>query len=390
MRYRTKGCEYIFILIALMILFFECKDQDDLYGQYVTPGGIVYPNKADKATAKSGIGKVYIQWPNTTSTVTRAGIWWNNYNDSVIINILPGTDTVFVSLDVDEGIYSFFIKTFDKNNNVSVPVEVIGRSIGDKYMSEFHNRSITGYQTKGLNSLIIEWDDADVSKGALYSEVVYTAMDNIEKIHQVPTDEKVTEINDCKPGMSFKYNTTFQPDPEDDLIVSTEYKNISNAYLLLNKSIGNVIDKSSTYPDPSCHEKGAYDDDREKSRWHSAASGYPHFITIDLGAEANIERLVIWPSFYDNKPDRRMPSLIRWETSVDKVTWTSLGKYDYTYDETETNWNPREYIVEPVRARYIKLWGLDDPSGKNIMCLGEIDVYSTIGGATDALTPQVP
>lgn len=390
MRYRTKNSVCFFMLITLMIFFIGCKDQDELYRQYVTTGGIVYPSKAENATTKPGIDKVYIYWMNTTNTVTKAGIWWNNYNDSLMVNIPAGTDTVSVSVDVPEGIYSFFIKTFDKDNNVSIPVEVIGRSIGDKYLSGFHNRSVTGYRTKGLNSLIIEWDLPDYSRGVLYSEIVYMSMDNTEKTFRVLADENTTEISDYKAGTTFKYSTIYQPDPEEELTVSTVYKSIANAYLLLDKSIGKVIDKSSTHPDPTCHEKGIYDGDREKSRWRSANGKYPHFVTVDLGAETIIERLVIWPSFYDGYPDRRMPSLLRWETSLDNTTWTSIGEYEYIYDPTETNWNAREYFVPPTNARYIKLTGLDDPSGTGVMIFGELDVYSAIGDLPDPLTPTNP
>ncbi len=390
MIYGIKNREHIFILLILMLISFGCKDQDEMYRQYVSTGGTVYPAKVEKVMVKPGIGKVYISWPNTTATVTKAGIWWNNYSDSMMVDIAAGTDTVSVSIDVKEGIYSFFIKTFDKNGNVSIPVEVIGRSIGDKYLSGFHNRSISGYQTKGINSLIIKWDDADASKGALYNEIIYMATDNTEKTLQVPAGEKSTEINDHEAGTAFKYNTVYQPDPKVELMIATPYKSITNAYLLLDKSIGNVIDKSSTWPSTSCHESGAYDGNYEKSRWHSHNTGYPHFITIDMGAEVSVSRLTIWPSFYDGKPDRRMPSRIEWEVSVDNVTWSSLGEYAYLYDPTETNRNPREYIVSPVTARYIRLKGLDDPSGTSIMCLGEIDFYSTVGETSDPLTPPVP
>lgn len=390
MIYEIKNRGRVFLLLALMLVSFGCKDQDEMYKQYVTTGGITYPCKAENATAKPGIGKVYISWPNTTATVTKAGIWWNNYGDSIMVDIAAGTDTVSVSIDIKEGIYSFFIKTFDKNGNVSIPVEVIGRSIGDKYLSGFHNRSISGYKTKGLNSLIIGWDDADASKGALHNEIIYTATDNTEKLIRIPVSEKSTEINDHKAGTAFKYNTVYQPDPEEELIVATSYKSITNAYLLLDKSIGKVIDKSSTHPDATCDEKGIYDGDYLKSRWRSANGTYPHFVTVDLGAETSIVRLVIWPSCYDNKPDKRMPSEILWEISLDNVNWTTLDKYGYLYDPTETIWDPREYIISPVNARYIRLTGLDDPSGTGVMIFGELDVYSAIGEISDPLTPPIP
>ena len=391
MRYSIKikmkmGVAILFVMLG----FYGCMEQDEMYRQYVPDGGIIYPCKAENAFTKPGIGRVYISWLNTTSTVTRAGIWWNDNADSTFVeNITAAMDTVTVSVEVPEGIYSFFIKTYDKHGNVSVPVEVIGRSIGSNYMSGFYHRTINGYRTKGANNLIISWDDADDSKGALTNEIIYTASDNTEKTLLISVSEKVTEIDDYKAGTEFKYNTSYQPDPEEDLIISTDYRTITGVYVFLEKSIGSVIAVSTTWNDPTCQPAGAYDGNYT-TRWHSNNSGYPHFITVDLGMETSIRRLAIWPSIYPGYPDPRMPSLIEWEVSMDNVAWTNLGEYNYLYDPTQTNRNPREYFFSSVSARYILLRGLDDPDGRSIMTLGEIDVYTSIGNPSDLPTPPNP
>ena len=256
-------------------------------------------------------------------------------------------------------------------------------------MSGFYRRTISCYRTKGANSLIILWDDADDSKGALTNEIIYTAEDNTEKTLLIPVSEKETEIDDYKTGTEFKYNTSYQPDPDEEMVVSTDYRTITDVYVFLEKTIGSVIAVSSTYNDPTCQPPGAYDGNYT-TRWHSNTTGYPHFITINLGMETSIRRLAIWPSMYPGFPDRRMPSLIEWEVSTDNATWTNLGEYNYLYDDSQTNRNPREYFFSPVNARYIRLRGLDDPSGSRIMTLGEIDVYTSIGNPSDLPTPPNP
>lgn len=388
MIHSIKSTKKAVLLLIIVLSLSGCRDQDEMFRQYVPKGGVVYPTKAENAIAKSGIGRVYISWPNTTPSVTKAGIWWNNYGDSVMVAITTNTDTVTQSIDLPEGIYSFIIKTFDKKGNVSVPVEIIGRSIGEKYMSRFYNRTVFKYTTKGKNSLIIEWDDADISNGALYNEVVYTDSDNIEKTVRISASERITAIENYKQGTAFKYNTIYKPDPKEELEISTSYKEVTDIYLMLDKSIGKVIAYSSQWnADAGQRASNAYDGITNRNRWHSFNGGYPHFVTIDLGGETNISRLTIWPSTYDGKPDNRMPSLIRWEISTDNSTWTKIGEYDYTFDATETNWDPREYYIAPVNARYVRLWGLNDPSGSSIMCLAEIDVYSSIGNPIENLTP---
>ena len=215
---------YLFILFALVQVLFACKEQDEMFRQYVQENGIVYPAKADKAKAMSDLGSVNISWANSTHNVTSARIWWNNYGDSVIVNILPETDTVRQSIQLPEGIYSFIIRTFDKNGNASVSVEVIGKSIGDKYISNFFNRPIIHYESKGGPNLTVQWDEADVSKGAVYCELFYKDINNLEKTIRIPVTETITVIEDHKPGTPFKYCTFYKPEPENPLVFPTPYQ----------------------------------------------------------------------------------------------------------------------------------------------------------------------
>lgn len=365
----------------LALALFACREQDEMFRQYVTEGGIVYPCKAMEPNAFPGIGRVDLSWLNPTSTVTAACIWWNNYEDSVLVNVSAQMDTIRQSVTLPEGIYSFIIRTFDKDGNQSVPVEVIGRSIGDKYLSTFFVRPTIGYKTKGGGNLTIEWDDIEMDKGPLYSEVVYTATDGSEKTIQAPASDKTTVIDDYKLDAGFRYTTFYQPDPQNPLVVNPPYREVTAALVALDKSIGRVVAFSDEWPDASTRATGAYDGKTSKSRWHSLNNGYPHWVTIDLGAEVNIVRLDIWPSDYDGVIDNRMPNRIRWEVSTGNTmpeSWTSLGDFDY--DRSTSNWAVRPYDVTPSVARYVKLTGLSDPGDAGgIMCLGEIDVYTKLG-----------
>jgi hypothetical protein len=370
-------------VLSLSLAFFACKQQDEMYSQYVVEGGRVYPHKAENATVAPGIGRVEISWPNTTRTVTSACIYWNTGRDtSVCVDVTAQTDTVRRNIELPEGLYSFTIKTFDKDGNVSVPVEIIGRSMGDNYLSGFLNRMTTGYKTRGGAHLVIEWDAADLSRGALYCDVVYTATDNSEKTVRAPAGESATEIEDHKPGSAFKYNTTYRPDPQYPLEITTGYREITGVYVLLdNKGEDKVIDFSSQHPDPSCYASHGYDGIYTKNRWHTQVGGaYPHHITIDLGIETSVARFGIWPSDYDGHFEDRMPSRIEWWVSTNNVDWDKLGEYNFIrYPVNSYVYDEQRYEVAPVNARYIKLVGLDNPEGSGIMCLGEIDVYTKMG-----------
>ncbi len=375
MKHKSLSLKSLPVLIALaaLIAAYGCKEQDEMFRRYIIEGGITYPAMALNAKARTGKERVEISWPNTDPTVTNAKIYWNNYQDSVLVDIPTGTDMVMQMVNVPEGQYSFFIKTYDAWGNESVPAEVFGRSVGNNYINSLIPRNITNLRTTGGSNLTILWDAAG---DVLYSNVVYTSVGNEKKTVRVDASESATTIDDYQLSNSFSYNTVYKPDTLAIDVFPTEFKKVTGIYLLLDKSAGRVIDKSSTWPDPSCLESGAYDGNTG-SRWHSLNSGYPHFITVDLGAEISVARFAVWPSIFDGTPDKRMPSRIRWEVSTDNTNWTSLGEFDYDY--SQNNWDPRVFDVIPTNARYVKLWGLNDPMGSGIMCLGEIDVYIRLG-----------
>lgn len=225
MKLNNKNFSYLFSLFVLAQVLFACKQQDEMFRQYVQENGIVYPAKANKAIAMTGLMSVNIKWENTTRTVTSARIWWNNYEDSVIVNITPEIDTVRQNIELPEGIYTFIIRTFDKDENISVPVEVVGKSIGERFISDFFNRQILNYGSYGGANLTINWDEADVVKGAVYCELFYKDINNIEKTIRIPVTETITVIEDYKPDTPFKYCTFYKPEPKNPLLIfSTPYE----------------------------------------------------------------------------------------------------------------------------------------------------------------------
>ena len=356
----------VYIGIVALIAAYGCKKQDDLCKQYVVEGGLAYPGKASNVKARSGRESVEISWLNIDPMVTSAKIFWNNYEDSVVVNIPAETDMVVQVIELPEGEYSFFIFTYDAKGNVSVPVEVFGRSIGDKYINSLRSRDITGIKTTGGRNLTIEWDKAGESP---YLNLVYTATGNVEKTIQVKASEQVTTISDYLFGNSFRYSTVYKPDPQaDEFTVS---KVVSGMSFMIPKSAGRVINYSSQFPDiPSMVASKVYDGD-VNTFWLSDFVG-PHFIVIDLGAETNIARLCIWPS--DATFSVHMQSRIRFEVSSDNASWVSLGDFDL--DKTL---KPHEYHLSADNVRYIKWSALDDPGGADLATFGELDVYVSLG-----------
>jgi hypothetical protein len=112
------------MLLATIFLFSGCRKMDTNYKDYVVPGGLVYPGKA-LATTHSGQSRVEIVWPKGVDrSVVKAKIYWNNFADSVVVDIASiTTDSVKVMINnLEEKNYTFVIRTYDAQGNKSVPV----------------------------------------------------------------------------------------------------------------------------------------------------------------------------------------------------------------------------------------------------------------------------
>ena len=167
---------YSILLFIVTGIFTSCKKMDSTYKEFVVPGGIIYPGKAVAPVVNSGHNRAKILWHRGVDpNVTRAGIFWNNYTDSVEVAIPPAGDTISTIIDnLPEGFYSFFIKTYDEAGNSSVPEEVLGTVYGEDYKASLLDRPVVSSEVDSQGLWTILWGSADISNGAIATEVIYT------------------------------------------------------------------------------------------------------------------------------------------------------------------------------------------------------------------------
>ena len=71
----------LYILLALFIGagLYSCKNQDDVYQEFVKKGGYVYPQKTNGLVIYSGYKRIKLVWdaPKDPSVRT-AKVFWNN------------------------------------------------------------------------------------------------------------------------------------------------------------------------------------------------------------------------------------------------------------------------------------------------------------------------
>ena len=200
------------ILTAIIFGFPSCKNSESIYEEYIVPNGLSYPGKALEAAAYSGKERIEITWKNGTDPkVVKARIFWNNGTDSTEVAINRGADVISQIISpLTENTYSFFIRTYDADGNVSVPVEVIGTVFGEIYESSLFNRTVTSALCDSEGILQIEWNDADVAETGIL--LGYTDINGNSKTLPISSTETSTTISDLKFGTEIWYQTAFKPD----------------------------------------------------------------------------------------------------------------------------------------------------------------------------------
>lgn len=349
-----------------------CKKMDSTYEQFIVPGGIIYAGKANKAVVQSGKNRVRISWPRGTDpNVTRAGIYWNNFRDSIELSIPVTGDSISqVISNLEEKSYSFTIYTYDNQGHVSVPVELISAAYGEIYQNSLLNRIANVNKVNAAGNVVsINWAGADITNGAFMTEVLYTNTAGAESVKKVLSKETVTTINDYKPGTRYEYRTLYRPDSLSIDVFNTAYSQGQD--FAFDKSEWKITAFSTQHPGADNAVKNAIDG-TDATRWHSLAGGssYPHFMTVDLGGEKTISRFGVWRTTFETGGDNRAPNRIQFLVSMDNVTWTDLGIYDFN---RMINGEQVYNIPSKPLARYFKFVAVSGP--ENNMVLGEISAY---------------
>lgn len=360
-----KKITYLTASLIIMIgLLVNCTNMDDTYKDYVIPGGRIYPERA-KALVLSGHNRLKVAWPKGSDpSITKARIFWNNYTDSVELDVKNFKDTIFYEFkDMPEGSYSYIVRTYDADMNVSIPSEINGRSYGDNYMSFLYNRPINEVRLTSQDSkfqLEIFWGNADISNGMVGTVVTYRNKANKDISVFLPADDKRLVIEDIDENYShYSYYSYFRPDPLciDSFRVETDKGELPPP---LNKiaTTGWVATASSEEPTAQIALGGGpvgyLIDGDVKTFWHSQHQAkkmlYPHWISFDMGTNINVAAIELTNRQSTNFAADTFKDF-ELLGSLDGVEWTSYGNFINTNKLEPQLFHPGEKLV----ARYIKL-----------------------------------
>ncbi|MGL4805552.1 MAG: DUF4998 domain-containing protein, partial [Bacteroidales bacterium] len=143
--------KYIFQLLAFVFAVTSCDSYTDIHQDYIEGGEIVYLQKVDSVVANAGYERIQLKlWYNNGDRLEKTIIYYNNYKDSIIVDLKnklkSGKDSLDLIVDLPETNYNFNVINFNLFNQRSLAVPHFASSYGDMYRATLKNRLLKSSQ----------------------------------------------------------------------------------------------------------------------------------------------------------------------------------------------------------------------------------------------------
>ena len=195
---------YFVLLMLLVVASQSCSDMNELTDKYLDEGEITYAAKVDSVGVRAGENRIQLDVYVKAQRVENLRVYWNNYEDSVDVEIGGKTGVFPIMLDgMPESGYLFQLVSFDKFGNRSLEFEATGSSYGESYKNSLSNRTytteFTHYDVEG-DSMVIYW--GGTVRGAVGMELQYTDTSDKTVRMEVPADATTTTLYNLKGNIS--------------------------------------------------------------------------------------------------------------------------------------------------------------------------------------------
>jgi len=399
------------IFIAIILGFSSCDSQTDIYKDYIVPNGLIYPGPAQDPITYPGDNRIKISWlKGTDPRVETAKIFWNNYTDSVELDVASDKDTISYIIDpIAENTYSFMIRTYDNEGNMSIPIEVAGTVYGNNYRNLLSNRLLKSTYYDGQD-LKLNWGVAEGEEAGI--KVSWIDTNGISHTMDVDPSDVETVIPFLNLEEPLSYSTTYKPDSlAIDLFQAATVNKMIDPETFIPKTTWKAnllpgdIGINGSYP------LARFWDGNTTNFMHSdGVTSTPCSFTWDMGIKAKLSKMKFWPrNDNDDRWNKGMPRLFEIYGSLNPnpngsfdESWTLLGTFECVQPSgngTKNPWEaptsedialsnrgldfeftPGENVDPNATVRYIRLRSLENfnKSQTPRLLLAEISLWGTL------------
>lgn len=335
-----------FTLIALVaVVVYSCKDQDDIYKQYIVPGGYVYPEKANGANAKVGYNRMIVKWAAPLDpSVNRAVITWSNGEETRELNYadFAGQDSISIEIDdLKEQAYTVNITNYDTEGNKSMTSEVTATPYAEIWLATHSDRTVGQASMSGNNATASVGYGTDEMVGTKF-RYVNASGDTVVVDNLVETWQTSVTFTNAKAGTRFEYSSGYCP--------SEGLDTIWNEWRKSSIPIVGKLDPSGFIATATGYNSGyapsrAIDGKINSSRlgWQYSSNGkWPVALQVDFGKDTYVITAVTVWNYLSNSSQRTLVQTY-WALSNEAFELEDLpNKYAVTPNTSSTtcDWTP--------------------------------------------------
>lgn len=371
---------YFTLLAFLAIATWSCTKMTDLTDKYLDEGEIIYAAKVDSVGILAGENRLQLNLYVKSQRIDKVRIYWNNYEDSLDVDIQGKTGVFPVLLDnMPESGYLFQLVSFDKFGNKSLEYEATESSYGENYKNGLSNRSyiteFTRYDMEG-DSMVIYW--GGIVRGAIAMELQYTDTSGESVRMEVPADATTTTLHNLKGNVSYKLR--FIPEVEAIDTFTTASKSIPVYYERpINKSGWKIVGFSSASASPEWPATNAIDGDIN-TPWHTEhnpTAPFPHYFIVDMGETIDISSFEVYRRMDDSAGAQPTHQLFYAESLTDPTDSKDAGWKDYGVYSFDNVVDIPQFArgANVIKARYF-MYYVGSNSRSAYAYIGEIGSYS--------------
>jgi hypothetical protein len=348
---------------------------DSVYEEFLAPNGLKYPQKPDSLKVFAGYNKLRLTWLGAKDpSITHAVVYWNNYLDSLKVDLANHIDTVVVDVDnLGENTYTFYVKTFDKQGNASIPSEVTGTAYGDNYLMGATDRTIVSALRDEYRNGSITWDNK--TAGLVYSEVRYTTFSGEPRTVRIYPDESALICPDIKPGELFEYRSVFLP-PNGIDPVGREWRESEKPFMYKyprNEWVAEARNGNHDWGDAGGGPAPLILDGNMATGWHSrVGTPLPQCMVVDMKQSLEVTHIIIYPPttvswrYLNNMevyisdtpitPDAPQPS---WGEPVARVQYPGGESFTINFPASTTGRFMAVVFLDSMASTYISFMELE-------------------------------
>ena len=224
-----KKSLYILSALFIGVGLYSCKNQDDVYQEFVKKGGYVYPQKTNGLGIFSGYKRIKLVWdvPKDPSVRT-AKVFWNNKTDVKDIDYASHTgDRVELLVDgLEERSYTFQLVNFDAKGNQSMTAEITAATYAENWLMVHADRTVSSAQVNG--------NAADLVMSYGTDEMIATRFRYVNTVGETVVNDQTMNaasnkisLPDAISGKRFEFSSSYCPTGGLDTIWNDWKKSIN-------------------------------------------------------------------------------------------------------------------------------------------------------------------